>query len=72
MTGIKDRHGRGLSLTVYGADGAERELGAAALEAALRLKRALAGKPELCAGAVKKYSGWARSAWGSGSGTGKR
>lgn len=59
MAAIKDRKGRGLELTVYGADGAAARLDAAGLEAALRLKRALPGKPELCAGAIRKILGLA-------------
>ena len=59
MTAIKDRRGRVLVLTAAGADGRTAELDAAALEAALRLKRALPGKPELCAGAIKKLLGFA-------------
>lgn len=59
MAAIKDRKGRGLELTAYGADGAAARLDAAGLEAALRLKRALPGKPELCAGAVRKMIGLA-------------
>lgn len=59
MAAIKDRLGRALSITVYGAGGAARELDAAALEASLRLKRALPGKPELCAGAIGKIIGLA-------------
>lgn len=55
----KDRRGRSLDMTVYGADGAGGNLDAAALEAALRVKRALPGKPELCSGAIKKIMGLA-------------
>ncbi len=54
---IKDRRGRGLAITLYGADGAVLELDASALEAVLRLKRALSGKPELCAKAIEKILG---------------
>lgn len=57
MAVIKDRRGRALAITVYGADGAARELDSAALEAALRIKRALPGKPELCAKAIVKILG---------------
>ena len=57
MADIKDRRGRGLALTVYGADGSAKGLDAPALEAALRLKRALPGKPELCAKAIVKILG---------------
>ncbi len=56
---IMDRRGRGLTITVYGADGAAKGLNAAALEAALRVKRALPGKPELCARAIEKILGLA-------------
>lgn len=59
MTALQDRRGRGLAITVYGADGAARGLCAAALEAALRVKRALPGKPELCAKAIGKILGLA-------------
>lgn len=57
MADIKDRRGRWLALTVYGADGAARELDAPTLDAALRLKRALPGKPELCTKAIVKKLG---------------
>jgi len=53
----KDRRGRGLALTVYGADGTAKVLNASALEAALRVKRVLSGKPELCAKAIAKILG---------------
>ncbi|MBI4351533.1 MAG: FkbM family methyltransferase [Elusimicrobia bacterium] len=54
MAAIKDRRGRGLTLTIYGADGAVKQLDAAALEAVLRVKRVLSGKPELCTKAIEK------------------
>lgn len=54
---MKDRHGRILELTAYGADGAGAGITAPALEAALRVKRALSGKPELCARAIRKILG---------------
>ncbi|HBB67260.1 MAG TPA: hypothetical protein DCZ93_08155, partial [Elusimicrobia bacterium] len=57
MADIKDRRGRTLAITMYGADGAAKGLDAPALEAALRLKRALPGKPELCAKAIVKILG---------------
>ncbi len=57
MKPIKDRHGRGLAIALYGADGEILRLDAARLEAALRLKRALPGKPVLCARALEKLFG---------------
>ena len=57
MTGIKDRRRRELAITVYGAEGGAAPLGAALLKAALRLKRALSGRPELCGRAVEKILG---------------
>ncbi len=59
MKAIKDRRGRSVFLAAYSAAGEAVHIGAAVLEAALRLKRALAGKPELCAGAIKKILGLA-------------
>ncbi|MDD5209421.1 MAG: FkbM family methyltransferase [Elusimicrobiales bacterium] len=59
MKAIRDRRGRSVFLTAYSAAGEAVHIGAAVLEAALRLKRALAGKPELCAGAIKKILGLA-------------
>jgi len=56
MTGIKDRHGRKLAITALGSGGGV-PLGQASFEAALRLKRALAGKPELCARAIARIFG---------------
>lgn len=57
MTAIMDRQGRGLELTAYGAEGKAVKLKPAELEAALRLKRALPGKPELYARAIGKILG---------------
>jgi len=59
MTAIMDRLGRGLELTAYGAGGAAVKLKPAGLEAALRLKRALPGKPELYSRAIEKILGLA-------------
>lgn len=57
MVGIKDRRGRKIAVTLYGAGGGTASLTAAALEAALRVKRDLTGKPGLCAVAIKKILG---------------
>ncbi len=59
MTAIKDRRGRKVSITAFSAAGGAVRLGAGALDAALRVKRALPGKPELCAGAIRKILGLA-------------
>ena len=57
MKGIRDRHGRALAATLYGADGAAAPLAPAALEAALRLRRALPGRAVLCARGLEKIFG---------------
>ncbi|MDO8804275.1 MAG: FkbM family methyltransferase [Elusimicrobiota bacterium] len=57
MTGIKDRRRRELAITVYGIDGKAVCLNSAVLKAALRMKRALPGRPDLCGRAVEKILG---------------
>lgn len=53
---LRDRHGRRVTVTLY-ARGAAVQLDAARLAAALRLRRALAGRPELCARGLEKILG---------------
>ncbi len=53
---LRDRHGRRVGVT-FCASGAEAQLTAARLAAALRLRRALAGRPELCARGLEKLLG---------------
>ena len=57
MTGLKDRHGRGLSASLGGRGGAAA-LTPRLLEASLRLRRALAGRPGLCGRGVEKLLGF--------------
>lgn len=53
---LRDRHGRRVGVTFYGS-GAETQLTATRLAAALRLRRALAGQPALCARGLERLLG---------------
>lgn len=57
MAGIKDRHGRAVSVALVAAGGGRRELSAAHIAAALKLRRALGHKPALCAKGLQKLLG---------------
>jgi FkbM family methyltransferase len=57
MKAIKDRQGRRVRLTLYAAGGKHVESGPEALAAALRLRRALPGRPALCARGLEKIFG---------------
>ena len=57
MKAIKDRQGRRVRLTLYAAGGKHVEPGPEALAAALRLRRALPGRPALCARGLEKLFG---------------
>ena len=56
---IKDRRGRGIDISIYGAAGGPVTLTPAGLEAAIRVKHALPGKPVLWARAFEKIFGLA-------------
>lgn len=53
---LRDRHGRRTAVTLYGGGAAVR-LDAPRLAAALRLRRALAGRPALCARGLERLLG---------------
>jgi FkbM family methyltransferase len=57
MEAIKDRHGRAVDVALVDAGGARRRLGARDIAAALKLRRALGHKPELCAKGLQKLLG---------------